>query len=245
MRSHPPVIRVSAIVLSLAVAFVLVVGSRSSGGGSAVAALPSAAPAALAITATTPSPSPSPAATDLNYILALRGTHCIECYVLWATNSGEFHVAEETKKPVVSTGAAWLGIELATANGTSVRLSDFAGRPVLVELMATWCASCAAQQDTLREARSALPADTVVVSLDVDVVSDPASLASYAGAHGYDWVFAPSPAGLSRSLRDLFGDLVLNPAASPIVVIDRAGTASLAPLGHKDVAAIVALLPGG
>ena len=111
--------------------------------------------------------------------------------------------------------------------------------------MATWCASCAAQQDTLREVRSTLPADTVIVSLDVDPSSDGAALAPYAAAHGYDWVFAPSPPELSRALQAQFGDLVLNPAASPIVVIDRAGTASLAPLGHKDAAAIVALVPGG
>ena len=34
-------------------------------------------------------------------------------------------------------------IELATAEGTRVKLSDFKGRPTVVNLWATWCPPCA------------------------------------------------------------------------------------------------------
>ena len=47
---------------------------------------------------------------------------------------------------------------------------------------------------------------------------------------------------LLRSLGAQLGDAALNPAVTPIVVIDRGGKVVLAPAGHKDVATLVALV---
>jgi DNA-binding transcriptional MerR regulator len=113
--------------------------------------------------------------------------------------------------------------------------------------IAGWCHSGAASTSRMRSApRGAdLPADTAIVSLDVDPATDPVSLADDATGHGYDWQFTISPRELSRSLLDMLAEHVINPAASPIVVIDRDGTARLARLGHRDPAAIVGLFANG
>ncbi len=48
------------------------------------------------------------------------------------------------------------------ADGRDVSLSDFAGRPLLVNLWATWCAPCKAEMPTL-DALAALEADRISV----------------------------------------------------------------------------------
>ena len=146
--------------------------------------------------------------------------------------------------PITVAGPAWTTLELAATDGTTVRLADHQGRPMLIELMATWCASCEEQQNALRRARADLPADTVIVSLDVDPAGDLGALAGYASERGYDWVFAAASRDLLRALVDAFGVDAINPAASPLVVIDRDGTAWLPPLGHKSAATVVDLLAG-
>jgi thiol-disulfide isomerase/thioredoxin len=186
-------------------------------------------------------PSPTPSASGSGESILGRGTHCVECYLFWDPTANARAVLDA---PVTADAPNWLATDLAAPDGSTVRLADFAGRPVVVELMATWCASCEDQQRVLQEARADLPADAVLLSLDVDPASDPGALDDYAAARGFDWTFASAPVPLLRSLAEAFGDDAINPAATPILVIDRDGTAWMPPLGHKDRAAIVELLAG-
>ena len=133
-------------------------------------------------------------------------------------------------------------MRLTTASGGTVTFADFAGRPLVIEMMATWCAACGDQQDTIRDARLRLPPDAVVISLSVDPRDDAAALGKYAADRDYDWVFGTGSVELLRSLGAQLGDAALNPAVTPIVVIDRGGKVVLAPAGHKDVATLVALV---
>jgi cytochrome oxidase Cu insertion factor (SCO1/SenC/PrrC family) len=229
-----------------AVAFVAVAATLAVGDGRGAASRPP--------NGTSPAAQRSPSEVRAQLITDMRsmGVHCIECLLLWDSNSGVLPPTSAAVKPPAaatsvtsSTADTWGSVGLATSSGPVVRLSDYAGRPMIIELMATWCASCAAQQDSIRDALSALPPDTVVVSLSVDPHDELGQLAAYATDRGYGWVFAAIPVELARSLRDAFGDLVLNPAASPLVMVDRSGRASLAPFGHKDVAALISLVPAG
>jgi thiol-disulfide isomerase/thioredoxin len=221
MKQFASLTRRSPIGLIASLAVVLVAG------GSGLAADPAGSPAPELVP-----PNASPA-------IASRGTHCIECYLFWDPTADARAVLDV---PITVVGPAWLALDLPATDGTTIRLTDFAGHPVLVELMATWCASCADQQDVLKAVHEDLPADTVIVSVDVDVAGDVGGLASYATAHGYDWVFAVGSRDLLRGLVDAFGADAINPAATPIVVIDRDGTASLPELGHKDAPRISDLL---
>jgi thiol-disulfide isomerase/thioredoxin len=193
-----------------------------------------------ALLAADPSPAPGASGTGGDSILD-RGTHCVECYLFWDPSANARAVLDV---PVTADAPDWLATDLVAPDGSMVRLADFAGRPVVVELMATWCASCEDQQRVLRDARADLPADAVLLSLDVDPAGDPGALDDYAAARGFDWTFASAPVPLLRTLAETFGDDAINPAATPILVIDRDGTAWMPPLGHKDRAAIVELLAG-
>lgn len=197
--------------------------------------------AGATVVAAGPDPSPAPSATAGGDSILDRGTHCVECYLFWDPSANARAVLDA---PVTADAPEWLATQLTAPDGSTVRLADFAGRPVVVELMATWCASCEDQQQVLREARVDLPADAVLLSLDVDPAGDPGALDEYAAARGFDWTFASAPVPLLRTLAETFGDDAINPAATPILVIDRDGTAWMPPLGHKDRAAIVELLAG-
>ena len=197
------------------------------------------APASLAADPAVPAASPGIADEAT---VTSRGTHCIECYLFWDPVADARAVLDV---PITVAGPAWLGLELAAADGTSVRLADHAGHPMLIELMATWCAGCEQQQDAIRDARADLPADTVIVSLDVDLGGDGAALVAYAADRGYDWVFAAASRDLLRELAGAFGEDAINPAATPIIVVARDGSASLPPLGRKSPAMIAELLTDG
>lgn len=196
--------------------------------------------AAPGMTAMAADPSPAPSAATGGTV-SDRGTHCVECYLFWDPAANARAVLDV---PVTTDAPAWLATDLTAPDGSTVRLSDFAGRPVVVELMATWCASCEDQQQVLRDARTDLPADTVILSLDVDPAGDPGSLDEYAAERGFDWTFAAAPVPLLRTLAETFGDDAINPAATPFLVVDRDGTAWMPPLGHKDRATIAGFFTG-
>ena len=49
--------------------------------------------------------------------------------------------------------------------GAAIRIADFAGRPLLINLWATWCAPCIAELPALSRAAAALAGDDVTVLL--------------------------------------------------------------------------------
>lgn len=153
-------------------------------------------------TALAADPSPASSAVPGGDSILDRGTHCVECYLFWDPTANARAVLDV---PVTADAPDWLATELNAPDGSTVRLADFAGRPVVVELMATWCASCEDQQQVLLEARADLPADAVLVSLDVDPAGDPGALDDYASARGFDWTFVSAPVPLLRTLAETFG----------------------------------------
>lgn len=145
---------------------------------------------------------------------------------------------------IVDPDAAWRTTELTDARtGESFRIADLDGRVVVIEPMAIWCINCRYQQ---RQAQAALaelaPSDVAYVSLDVDPRETQADLARYAEREGFDWRFALAPAEVSRSLADEFGDIVLAPPSTPIIVLDPAGGVVAFSLGGESPADLVAFV---
>ena len=64
---------------------------------------------------------------------------------------------------LVEAGSVAPDFELPDVNGDMVRLSDFAGRPVILNFWATWCAPCRVEMPALQEAQAEFGDDGPVV----------------------------------------------------------------------------------
>jgi len=146
--------------------------------------------------------------------------------------------------------AAVLEQPWATAELTDVRTGEAfsiaelaaAGKTVFVETMAIWCTNCRAQQTDAMTALGRLDRSKVAwVGIDVEASESATALAAYSEQHGFDFQYAVASVDLSRALVAEFGEVVLSPPATPIVVISPSGKVTLTEFGAKSVDRIVAL----
>ncbi|MFX1559418.1 MAG: TlpA family protein disulfide reductase [Promethearchaeota archaeon] len=77
--------------------------------------------------------------------------------------------------------------EFEMSDGTTFALSDLEGQVVLVDLMATWCTSCASQNSYLQTIVQDLTGTVVVVSLTVDSDETTSMMADYKSNKGLNW----------------------------------------------------------
>ncbi len=147
--------------------------------------------------------------------------------------------------PTTATGSEpWRTAALLdVATGQAFHIGDLQGKVVVIEAMAIWCVNCRAQQ---HEAQAALArvnsADVVYISLDVDPNERAQDLAEYARREGFAWRFVVAPPEVSRSLAATFGDQILSPPATPLVVLGPEGEVIEKHIGIKSAADLAALL---
>lgn len=139
----------------------------------------------------------------------------------------------------------WATAQLTdVTTGTPFTIADHvaAGKVVFVETMAIWCSNCLAQQRDAVTALDRLDRSKIVwVGLDVDPSERAQDLAAYSSQHGFDFVYAIAGRDVSRDLAAEFGDQILSPPSTPIVVIAPDGRVTLTRFGHKSVDDILAL----
>jgi thiol-disulfide isomerase/thioredoxin len=144
--------------------------------------------------------------------------------------------------PVLDQSWATAGLVDVTT-GETFRIADHAGQVIIIETMAIWCPSCRAQQNDVHAALDDLPADTVeYIVLDIDPSEQADSLAAYREDNRYTGTYAIAGPDVARALAGEFGDQVLNPPSTPIVIVGADGRVTLTDFGHKSVADIVALV---
>jgi thiol-disulfide isomerase/thioredoxin len=158
--------------------------------------------------------------------------------------------AQGAEAPAAPPSAeAWLDLPLVdAASGEVFTLRDLDDGVVLVETMATWCGNCRRQLGHLAaaaaelggEAAPGVPIAYVVVSVERDL--DPARLAAYAEREGFPFRFVVADDDLLRALADRFGRVVLNPPATPHVVVAPGGRVGELSTGFEAPAALVARL---
>ena len=126
--------------------------------------------------------------------------------------------------------------------GEEFRIKDLEGKVVAIEAMAIWCSTCRTQQ---LEAQAALDtlgsSDVAYISLDVDPNERAEDLAEYARREGFDWRFAVASPEVSRSLVATFGDQILSPPSTPLVILDPEGRVVEQHIGVTGARALVAL----
>jgi len=87
-------------------------------------------------------------------------------------------------------------VSLTNVNtGESFKISDFAGKVVLIEDLAMWCPNCKKQQEQVKILNEALGmhSDLISIGFDVDPNENAADLKKYNDSNGFDWVYAVPP----------------------------------------------------
>jgi hypothetical protein len=145
--------------------------------------------------------------------------------------------------PAATFDQPWATAALTdVATGETFRVADLAATQVVViEPMAIWCSKCREQQRVAHEALKGVDGVAYVV-LTVDPSEDAAALARYREDNGFAGLYAVAGPDVSRALAGEFGDLVLNPPSTPMIVTSPDGRVTLAEFGHKSAETIAALV---
>jgi thiol-disulfide isomerase/thioredoxin len=128
----------------------------------------------------------------------------------------------------------WRNILLRdVVSGETFRISDFEGRPILLESFAVWCPTCTKQQREIRKLHQEIGNDVVSISLDVDPNEEENLVRDHASRNGFDWLYSVAPPELTQALIEEFGTTIVAAPSAPIVLICEDQRARLLKRGVK------------
>jgi thiol-disulfide isomerase/thioredoxin len=146
----------------------------------------------------------------------------------------------------VPTMPSWFGTELTDVNtGKTFRVSDFSGKVILVDTMATWCPTFQGEMSQVQQLPAMLGASSselVRISLDVDPNEDATILKKYAATNKFDWYIAVAPESVGQFLAGNYDIQYINPPLQPMLFIDKKGGVYGLPFGIKSAKSIMLTL---
>ena len=146
--------------------------------------------------------------------------------------------------PVVPspTVPSWFDVQMTdVTTGKQFKISDFSGKVILVDTMATWCPTCQGEMSQVQMLPTLLgssSSDLVRISLDVDPNEDATILKKFAATNKFDWYIAVAPIEVGRFLETNYDQQYLNPPLQPMLFIDKAGGVYGLPFGIKSAESI-------
>ena len=143
--------------------------------------------------------------------------------------AAEEETGETAVREITEPAPAWMKTELTDAcSGETFALTNFAGKTVYVEAIATWCPPCRDQLVRVKEATAQLPeaerAEIVIVALSTEVDLPPETLAEYAAVNELPFIFAVMPAEMLQMMADELGQEIAVPPATPHLIVAPDGT---------------------
>ena len=149
---------------------------------------------------------------------------------LWLAPLAATPEAGDVAQELVAEDApTWMTIELADAcSGATFTLTDFAGKTVYIEAMATWCPPCRDQLARVKEATAQLPEeerdDIVIIALSSEVDLPRETLAEYAAGNEFPFIFAVMPVEMLQTMADELGQEIAVPPAMPHLIVAPDGS---------------------
>lgn len=135
-------------------------------------------------------------------------------------NSGSVSAPGETR--------SWMEFELEDIRtGETFRISDFQGKPILLESFAVWCPTCTKQQNIVKELHEEpgfSEEELISISIDTDQSEDKARVRTHIESNGFNWYYAISPIELTQSLIDEFGNSIVSAPSVPMILICEDGS---------------------
>ncbi len=164
-----------------------------------------------------------------------------------ATAAAATAAADAAPADLAAPAPAWLTAELTDAcSGETFTLADFAGKTAYVEAMATWCPSCRDQLTRVKDAAARIPEeerdDIVLVALSSEVDLPRETLAAYAAANDFPFIFAVMPAEMLKAMADDLGQEIAVPPATPHLIVAPDGTIGELHTGSASPEEILALV---
>lgn len=154
---------------------------------------------------------------------------------LFASQSTDMETSEEVVLP------EWAQSELTDAvSGDIFRLSDYAGKTILVESFAVWCSNCLRQQREMAKLIELTGEGIVHVSLNTDPNEDLDKVRAHALRYEFSWLYAVAPIEMTQALIAEFGLTVVNAPRAPVILINADGSFRLLPNGIKTAEELLA-----
>ena len=155
--------------------------------------------------------------------------------------------SDEPISEAATEAPSWMTAELIDAcTGQPFTISDFSGKVLYVEAMATWCPPCRDQLGRVREALGQLPTakqtETVVVALSSEVDLPREVLAQYAADNDFPFIFAVLPVEVLQEMADTLGQEIAVPPATPHLIVGSDGSLGALRTGSTAAEDILALL---
>ncbi len=205
--------------------------------------------AAVAVAACGGAPSPSPAATETPTVATPAAAAPTGTPAAGATDPGtstQPSQATDAPAPVAVLTQPWATAELTdVTTGETFTIAGLAasGHTIVLETMAMWCSSCLAQQRRIEEALDRIDrASVAYVVLAVDPSENAATLAQYRERNGFEGRYAVADKAVSRALAVDFGDQVLNPPSTPVILVSPTGRVTRTDYGPKSADQVVSLI---
>lgn len=155
-------------------------------------------------------------------------------FFMFNGNSIESESVNVEEKKSSTLDATWRHTVLEDINtGESYKVSDFLGKPVLVESFAVWCPTCTKQQQEVGKFHDMVGDEVVSISLDTDPNEDVSKIEEHLERNGFSWRYSVAPVELTKSLIDDFGQNVVNAPQAPVILVCADGSASQLPRGVK------------
>jgi thiol-disulfide isomerase/thioredoxin len=132
----------------------------------------------------------------------------------------------EPQTEIVKVGRAAPDFAATDANGQTVKLSDFKGKPVMVNFWATWCAPCQYEMPELKAAYQQYQGQGLVI-VGVNLGEQSATVKKYLQEKDYSWPNVLDPNGTIKSAYNVIG----YPTS---IFIDREGIVRATQIGGLD-----------